>query len=90
MSIAIHLHPFLYNLIEDKEIIQTTGSTVGECIDQLIAQYPVLRKYIFYKNRELQTNIAIYVNLKNIRLNELEWPVTDGDKIYLMMIVAGG
>ncbi len=90
MSVKIHLHPFLYNLIDDKEIVETTGSTVGECINQLISRFPALRDYIFYKNNELHANIAIYVNLKNIGLNELEWPVKDGDRIHLMLIVAGG
>ncbi len=90
MSVTIHLHPLLYNQIDNREIIDTTGSTVGECIEQLITRYPILHDYIFYKDGNLQTFVEIYVNLKTAGPNELEWPVKDGDKIYVMMTVAGG
>jgi molybdopterin converting factor small subunit len=90
MSVEIHLHPFLSDQIDNRDIIKTTGRSTGECIAQLIAQYPALHDYIFYKDGTLQTFIEIYVNLKTAGPNELEWPVNDGDRIDIMMTVAGG
>jgi molybdopterin converting factor small subunit len=72
------------------EAAETTGATVGECLEQLIAQYPGLETLVFYKDGTLQTFIEIYVNQRAAYPNELEWPVTDGDEIHLMMMISGG
>jgi molybdopterin converting factor small subunit len=90
VSVTIHLHPDLWYLADNNETAETTGETVGECIERLIGRYPGLQDLIFYNNGMLQTFIEIYVNRKAAYPNELEWPVKDGDEIHVMMTIAGG
>jgi molybdopterin converting factor small subunit len=90
VGVTIHLHPDMWYLVDEKEVVETFGNTVGECLDQLIAGYPGLRELVFYKDGRLQTFIEIYVNRKAAYPNELERTVNDGDEIHLMMTVAGG
>lgn len=90
MTISIHLHPDLYYLTGNNEVVETTGGTVGECIEQLIAQYPALRELVFYKDGQLQTFIEIYLNRKAAYPDELTCKVEDGDEIHLIMTIAGG
>ncbi len=80
----------MYYLTENNESVETSGSTVGECLAQLIARYPALRELIFYKDGGLQTFIEIYVNRKAAYPNELQRTIHDGDEIHLMMTIAGG
>ena len=80
----------MYYLTENNESVETSGSTVGECLEQLIAKYPGLRELIFYKDGRLQTFIEIYVNRRAAYPNELQRIVDDGDEIHLMMTIAGG
>jgi len=77
-------------LAGSNETVETVGSTVGECIEQLIAQYPTLRELIFYKDGPLQTFIEIYVNRKTAYPDELARKIEEGDEIHLTMTIAGG
>lgn len=90
MSVKIHLHPDMCYLADNNEIVESTGSTVGECIRELIARYPGLGELVFDKDGRLKTFIEIYINRMAAYPNELERNVDDGDDIHLMMTVAGG
>jgi len=90
MAVRIHLHPDMWYLADNRETVETTGATVGECVNQLITRYPGLADLVFYKDGTLQTFVEVYVNRRAAYPNELERPVTDGDEIHLMMTIAGG
>ena len=90
MSIEIRLHPEMSYLAGNKDAVETTGSTVGECIGQLVAQYPKLKDLIFYKDGGLQTFLEIYVNQHAAYPDELNCKVMDGDIIHLTIMIAGG
>jgi molybdopterin converting factor small subunit len=90
VTIGILLHPDMCYLIGNNEVVETAGSTVGECIGQLIARYPALSELVFYKDGQLQTFIEIYVNRKAAYPDELNHKVEDGDEIHLTITIAGG
>jgi molybdopterin synthase sulfur carrier subunit len=90
VSVKIHLHPDMYYLIDNNEIVETTGGTVGECLGQLIARYPGVGELVFDKDGRLKTFIEIYVNRMAAYPDELEKKVNDGDEIHLMIMIAGG
>ncbi len=90
MSVKVYLHPDMWALADNNEVVEVDGTTVGECIRGLMARYPALGELIFYKDGQLQTFIEIYVNRKVAYANELEWAVGDVDVIHLMITIAGG
>jgi molybdopterin converting factor small subunit len=90
MSIKLHLHPEMAHLAGGNYVVETAGSTIGECIEQLIARHPALRDLIFYRDGRLQTFIEIYLNRKTAYPDELNRRVQDGDDIHLIMMIAGG
>ena len=90
MTVRIHLHPDMCYLARNNEVVETAGSTVGQCIEQLIARYPALKELVFYRDGQLQTFIEIYVNRKAAYPDELGRKVEDGDEIHLTLTIAGG
>jgi molybdopterin converting factor small subunit len=90
VTIRIHLHPDMAYLAGNKDVVETTGSTVGECIEQLIDQHPALRDLIFHRDGLLQTFCEIYLNRKAASPGELTRKVEDGDEIHLTITIAGG
>ena len=90
MSISIHLHPDTSYLAGNSDVVETNGDTVGECIEQLIACYPALRKLIFYKDGQLQTFAEICVNRKTAYRDELGCRVEDGDETHVTLTIACG
>ena len=90
MSIEVKLAPILTQFANNRQIADVNGTTVGECLDHLVKQFPHLKQVLFNKKGELQLNIEIYVNQEGAYPMELVKPTTDGDKIHVAMVLAGG
>jgi molybdopterin converting factor small subunit len=90
VTIRIHLHPDMAYLAGNNDVVETAGSTVGECIGQLIARHPALKDLIFHRDGPLQTFCEIYLNRKAAYPGELSRKVKDGDEIHLTITIAGG
>lgn len=90
MSIRVNIHQNLRHLTNDLARVEVSGRTVGECLNDLVKQFPILRRYIFDKNNRLLNYVDIYVNLESSYPEELAKPVNDGDELDLTLIIAGG
>ena len=71
-------------------MVEVDGSTVGKCLDHLIKEFPGMKKALFDNKGKLRNIIEIYVNMKSAYPNELAKNVSDGDKIHLTVMLAGG
>lgn len=89
MSIEISLHKTHRRYTDGKEIIEVEGKTVGECLHDLVKNYPALDKEIF-KTGKLNSVIEVYLNGASAYPDELAKPVKDGDKINLVYMLSGG
>ena len=90
MSISIKIHPILSQYTNDRGIAEVNGSTVGECLHDLVKQFPGIEKELFDKKGRLFPYISIWVNGENAYPAELVKPVKDGDELYLLPLFAGG
>jgi molybdopterin converting factor small subunit len=66
------------------------GSNVGECFNNLVAEYPNLDEWLYEEKGKLSKYIDIFVNDESAYPEELRKPVKDGDEIYILMQIAGG
>ena len=89
MTIKISLHTTHRRYTDGKEIIEVEGTTVGECLKDLVKKYPPLDKEIFKKG-QLNSLIEIYIDGASAYPNEMARPVKDGDKIDLVYMLSGG
>ena len=90
MSIKIEIPSYLQPYTNDTEMVEVKGSTVGECITQLIEQFPGMKKMLFAKNGKLHSYVGIYVNGEDAYPDELTKPVEDGDALHIIYIIGGG
>ncbi len=90
MSVKIHLHATHRSYVGGLDEVEVEGQSVGECIGQLVAQYPDMEKAIFDKKGKLKNIIEIYLNQESTYPEELAKPVKDGDEIFIIVILAGG
>jgi molybdopterin converting factor small subunit len=90
MAIQINLHKTHRQFTDGKETVDVVGKTVGECLGDLIRQYPPLEKEIFGKNGKLSGIMEVYLNGATAYPDELAKPVKDGDTIQLVYFLAGG
>ena len=63
---------------------------MGECLKDLIRQYPGMEKALFSKKDKLLNVVEVFVNHATTYPNELIKSVKDGDEIHLLVMLAGG
>jgi len=90
MSITINLHPTLYQFTSGQTTVKVKGNTVGQCLDDLIRQFPQIKRWLFDKTGKLHNYVDIYINQESSYPEELAKTVKDGDELYITLIIAGG
>ena len=90
MSIQIKLHQTHRQHTNGKETVEVEGTTVGECLKNLMEMYPGLKTEIFDKKGQLSNIVEVYLNGASAFPDELVKPVKDGDVIQLVYFLAGG
>ncbi len=90
MSIKINIQKNLQYLTRDLSMVEVEGSTVGQCLDQLVEVFPDLRTVATSSNKTWIDYVSIFVNKESAYPNELATTVKDGDEIDIVLIFAGG
>jgi molybdopterin converting factor small subunit len=90
MSIKVHLYSSLRNQAKGRDIVEVRGSTVGECLKDLVAQYPDIRPVLFDEQGKLSKNTFVSINLESAYREQLANPVKNEDELYIILIIAGG
>jgi len=90
MPVKIHIHATHRQFTNGLEVVTVEGNTVGECLNQLIKQFPGMEKALFAKKDKLLNIAEVYINHVSAYPNELVKPVKDGDEIHLIIMLAGG
>ena len=90
MSVKINIPDYLSYLANDQDVFEIQGSTVGQCLEQLVAKYPGLRDWLFGKDGNLRRTVDVYVNMESTYPEELAKPVKDGDELHIIIIISGG
>ncbi len=73
-----------------RDVVEVSGSTVGECLNHLVKQFPNMKKQLFSKTGNLSKNIIISVNGESAYPEQLVKPVKDGDEINIVFIIGDG
>jgi len=90
VSVKIHIHPFLSQHTNNQDVVEVNGSTVGQCLEQVVARFPELKQWLFEKDGKLNRLVEIYVNMESSYPEELAKPVKDGDELHIIIIISGG
>jgi molybdopterin converting factor small subunit len=90
MSIKVRLHPILQKLAGGQEVVEVTGHTTGECLENLESRFPVIKQLIRDNRGQLRRYCSILVNSKSTHPEELTTPVKDGDQIDIEVFFGGG
>jgi len=90
MSNRIKMTRLLAECARSPSVVYVSGSTVGECLNNLLGKYPEARQYFFDRGGRLIINISInrkeFINHKE----KLDLPVKEGDEISLFQVLGGG
>lgn len=91
MSIKVKIfYPGLQMSLDNLDIVEVDGSTVGECLHSLIRQFPGSEKWIFDQWGQLLEQVFVYINAESPCKADLAAPVREKDDLIIAMMVIGG
>ena len=90
MSVEVELSSILARYTNNQLVAKVKGSTVGECLDNLVKKFPNLKKFLFNKYGKLSHAFDVYVNGESAYPQELSKPVKNGDKLNIVFLIHGG
>jgi molybdopterin converting factor small subunit len=90
LGITVNIHQALRQITNNQATVEVAGTTVGECLTELVQRFPDIKSKLFGKNGKLLNYIDIYVNAESSYPEELAKPVKDGDKLSITLMLAGG
>lgn len=90
MGVKVNIHKTQRDFTNGLDVVDVEGKTVGDCLDNLVKQFPAMKERLFDKKGKLLNWVEIYVNMESAFPEELAKPVKDGDEIYLTIMLAGG
>ena len=90
MSIKVNITSLLQHTTNGVKVAEVNGDTVGQCLDQLVKQFPRLEQALFDKNGKLHSYFDIYINKESAYPEELAKPIKDGDELSIILILGGG
>lgn len=90
MSIKVHLYSALQVHAGNHDLVEVRGATVGECLDDLVSQFPDLSPLLFDDTGKMQKSVFVSINLESAYREQLTKSVKDNDHLYLILIIAGG
>ena len=90
MPVEVRVTSVLQRVVGSKSV-QAEGSTVGEVLEKMNADYPGFREQITMEDGSLHRFVNIYINDEDIRfMQQLETPVEPGDVVSILPALAGG
>jgi molybdopterin converting factor small subunit len=90
MSVDIEISSIFARYTDNQVNLKAEGKTVGECLRDLARQYPDFKKMIFDNNGNLLPSFDIFVNGESAYPHTMTHPVTDGDKLHIVLLIHGG
>ena len=91
MAVPVTIPTPLRGYAGGQKTVSVEGTTVGEVLSALTAQYPSLRQHLFADDGKLRSFVNIYVNDEDVRyLKYIETPVSEADRLAIVPSVAGG
>ena len=88
MAVKVKLNLPLQRLSGNREIIEVEGSTVKQCLNNLIEKVPGSERLIF--DEEGSPVLLLLLNNEPLPEQDLNYSVNDNDELWLLSIVSGG
>jgi molybdopterin converting factor small subunit len=83
-------YPALQRLVDSPDELRLEGTTVGECLDDLVRQYPGAQRLLFDPRGGLLKPVYVFVNAEGMHKADLARPVGDKDELILAVLATGG
>jgi len=91
MSIKVNIGPLLQEYTDIPGTLEVNGNTVGQCLDDLIRQYPDSASWLFDQTGMLRVLVSIN-NVEAVALDKesLDRILKADDELQIFAVIGGG
>ena len=91
MAVEVRLPTVLRSHAGGAAVVSVDGTTVGEVLSKLVAEYPGMAGQVITDEGSLHKFVNIYLDDDDVRyLDGVDTPVPDGAEMSILPAVAGG
>ena len=90
MGVKVKVSSLLRKYTNQQELVDVTGYSPIECLNDLVLQFPNLRRWLYDKQGKLRPQVWFFVNGERIYADELTNQLNDGDELFVFLAVGGG
>jgi molybdopterin converting factor small subunit len=91
MSVRLRLfYPALERLIGRPDDVLVEGTTVGECLEDVVRRFPDARGLLFDTRGVLLKPVYVFVNAESMFKAELTKPLSERDELIVAVLATGG
>jgi sulfur-carrier protein len=91
VAVEVRLPTVLRSQAGGASVVGVDGSTIGEVLAKLVAEYPGMAGQVLTDDGALHKFVNVYVDDDDVRyLEGLDTPVRDGAEVSILPAVAGG
>ncbi len=91
MPVTVRIPPIWRKFTGRKADIQSEADTVRGALTSLVGKYPELERRVCGPDGELAQGLSVFVNHQSIKhLDGLDTPLADGDRVLILIAMAGG
>ena len=83
-------YPALQRLLGGELETEADGSTVGECLDDLVRRFPGAGRLLFDARGQLLRQVYVFVNQESTSKAEYTRPLTERDHLIIAALAMGG
>lgn len=83
MSTRLHISQILSYYTDNQKSIDVAGSTISECLDCLVKEYPALLNIVQSSDGSVVSYIAVFKDKESDVPEKLDKFVSDGDEYYV-------
>jgi len=87
--VTVKVSPLLRRYTNDKESVKVKGNSPMECLHDLEAKYPDLKRLLYDKNGALLPRVMFFVNNQRIHADELNTTLKNGDELLISIAIGG-
>ena len=88
MAVTVKLNLPIQRLAGNRERIEVAGTTVKQCLDDLVRQIPEARNIVFDTDGSLA--LLFLINSEALREQDINHPLAENDEIWLISVLGGG
>lgn len=91
MAVSVRIPTPLRKHTDGNEVVDVSGETAGEVLQNLAETYPDLREKIFTEEGDVRRFVNVFANDRDIRFQDgTETQIQDGDEVSIVPAIAGG